>query len=227
MAIVRTYPDSLRRLSGVVERFIVCPERFANVFTEGSLTRARKSALRPCDSPDCQYIRDMQLETVLQRLCLQTIADRMAPDAKSVIVGETRGVALLDIKEPRGLPPFVEGECTFNWGLQFQGNPIKIQLESGCDAEGRWIPASRAMNRYLRDQVFGPIRDFVSRPRRGSDWKFNAPRNPGSAYCSSSRPNGQSCGRGSLAAAVESYSASLEEALVTAAELCDHLVNYR
>lgn len=223
-AIVRAYLAALKRLVEVVQRFLDHPERFGNVFREGSLSRARKSGLPLEESLDWpQYVRDLQLETVLQRLYLQEIVNHLAPEAPLVVIGETRGVALLDIKMPRALEAVTEGGHTFQWGIQFQGHSLKIQLESGYDEQGNLMPASGEMSEYLRHVVFDRVRDFVDRPQLRKVWGFNPPRGSGTAYCSISKPGGLPCWGGPLAEAVESYRAALAEALAVAAGLRDHL----
>lgn len=225
--IVTTYVASLKRLTAVVEKFSANPDHFENVFEEGSFTRAKKSQLPPCKSSDCQYIRDMQLETVLQRLYLQVIADRIAPDARLVIIGETRGVALLDIKGPKAPPSIKEGEHTVDWGVQFQGKSVKVQLESGYDDHGNRWPISREMDEYMERVISGRVRGFVNQPHvKSNGWRFNPPTSEsGTAYCSISRPRGRLCWGGAFDAAEESYSASLKEALKVASELRDYLAN--
>lgn len=221
--IVRTYIASLQHLTGVVEKFRMNPDRFENVFDEGSRTRAEKSELRHHESDDCQFVRDMQLETVLQRLYLQEICDRINPRAKSIVIGETRGVALLDIKKPKALDPIIEDGHTFHWGIQFQGKSVKVQLESGYDDQGKWMEASPEMKRYMGEVLFSRVRGFVDQPQVKSDWRFNPPHGSGSTYCSISKPKGQLRWGGALDVAVESYSASLKEALKVASELSNYL----
>ena len=222
-AIVRTYIASLMRLTDVVDSFSKNPDQYKNVFEEGSMSRAEKSELPPCESLDCQYIRDMQLETVLQRLFLQRIAERIALDARFFTIGETRGVALLDIKEPNALHPVKESGYTFHWGIQFQGKSVKVQLESGYDDQGKWMEASPEMKRYMGEVLFSRVRGFVDQPQVKSDWRFNPPHGSGSTYCSISKPKGQLRWGGALDVAVESYSASLKEALKVASELSNYL----
>ncbi|HOX26864.1 MAG TPA: PD-(D/E)XK nuclease family protein [Candidatus Krumholzibacteria bacterium] len=225
--IVTAYVRSLARLTNIVEAFCAAPDRFANVFQDGGRSLADKLEMSPLADDDCQYVRNMQLETVLQRLYVTEIARRIAPDDALVIIGETRGTALLDIKQPKVLKTVLAGAHEFDWGIQFQGRTVKVQLESGWKSQSEKKPVSPAMRRYMESNLIPAVEEFAKRPEIASSWRFNRPKTgSGTAYCSLSRQkhSGEPLlwGR-SWDEAEVSYRVNFAAALEMATELQRHL----
>jgi hypothetical protein len=225
--IVGAYVRSLARLTDVVEAFRISPERFRNVFEDGGRSLAEKLNMPRLTDEDGQYVRDMQLETVLQRLYLSRIARLIVPGESIVIVGETRGTALLDIKQPAGLRSIRAGKHEFDWGIQFQGESVKIQLESGWKNQSEKKPVRPGMRKLMEKEIIPAVAAFVARPEIANGWQFNRPKkDSGTAYCSLSRqrPSGDPLYWGeSWDEAVEGYRAQLASARDLAGGLQRHI----
>jgi hypothetical protein len=122
--IVMDYIRSIGRLTAVVRHFATHHQDYDRVFLDGSTSKAEKRQ-RDWSDPRMAFVANNQLETILQKYHLKLLADEIK--ARAYTVGETRGVAFLDIYVQRGL--LYAGEKYFT-ALQFQGGTVKFQFVS-------------------------------------------------------------------------------------------------
>lgn len=190
-AILEEYITSITALTQAFKAFIKTPHLFPFVFTEGN--RKKTPNFEPkeqhSEKPDSDitledYIRQNQLQTIFQKAYLNKIASELKVTADIVLVGETHGNALLDIKSPTQCSAILLGGYEFKYGIQFQKNSIKIQIESGFDNKGLQIMEDlHEKAEQLRKIVYPLVSEFTN---NGSEWRFNKSKN-NNAYCSFSK----------------------------------------
>lgn len=96
--ILDEYFQSLTNLCNVVKAFIKHPEAYPNVFEDGSIrkdVKANKNDIK-ADDEISQYIRNSNLETILQKMYFTQILDYICKQEPNVVrswVTETRGNA--------------------------------------------------------------------------------------------------------------------------------------
>jgi hypothetical protein len=116
------YVHAVGNLANVLAAFDQDHSRFPNVFTDGSRTKRDKHVLASKYTDQQNYVRENQLETVLQRHFLARIRSRVVPSSAKSSIGETHGVAFLQVVIASRL---IRGE-TFDWAVQFQAKTAKL-----------------------------------------------------------------------------------------------------
>lgn len=129
--ILKDYIETLNRLTATTEKILEFPfpKELEFVFTEGK-TKKGISVRNKSESQIEIYIRDLQLETLLQKVyygnLLNHVEKRLGKIQKYKIesssISETRGTALLDFF----FDDVIFGNITYIPVLQFQGKAIKL-----------------------------------------------------------------------------------------------------
>lgn len=126
--ILNEYYQTLTNLCNVVHEFIQHPESYNNVFSEGSLQKAVKLCGQNC-SEISQYIRNNNLETILQKMYFSQILADIHKQTLNVLkswVTETRGNAeigftLMEL-------PFPKTDKSFELCFSFQNGSSKFSV---------------------------------------------------------------------------------------------------
>ena len=131
--ILKDYIETLNRLTATTEKILEFPfpKELEFVFTEGK-TKKGISVRNKSESQIEIYIRDLQLETLLQKVyygnLLKHVEKRLSEiqeyKIESSSISETRGTALLDFF----FDDVIFGNITYIPVLQFQGKAIKLGL---------------------------------------------------------------------------------------------------
>jgi hypothetical protein len=179
--IINDYIQNLIKLVGVKNKFNEDHRKFPNVFSDGS-KRKNEKIDKYKYSDDLNYISSNNLETIFQRYFFYKIMDNMNFKCKIKKVGETRGVALIDIKNPDQLPNIKINGSVIDIGIQIQGNTIKIQFENGFDVNGNRKKQDPNLLKVLNNSI-GEIYNLVDK----SKWRLNKPKTANSAYYSISK----------------------------------------
>jgi hypothetical protein len=182
--IIEDYIKNLERLVGARNEFLANHTKFKNVFTDGGKPKHLKSNDGRSPITTVSYISDNGLETLFQKMFFQRIIDAIGFQCIHTIVSETRGNALIDFKNPAGMPLLtIEGEA-IDLGIQIQGNTVKAQFEVGLDSNGVRKAKSVAKGQVLV-RAIPRIYEEIKLAEKG--WRLNRPRNPASDYHSFSK----------------------------------------
>jgi PD-(D/E)XK nuclease superfamily len=185
--IISDYISNLSCLVSAKNDFEKDHTKYKNVFVDGA--KRKSNAKSESIGESARYISDNGLETIFQKIFFHKLikdldaCDDVDVSARLRIIGETRGRAFIDLKNP-GLCEciFING-CQVDLGLQIQGNSIKIQFENGLDEDGRRKENSENIRHILDKNM--PI--IFKRHFNESKWSLNKPTNSNSAYYSCSR----------------------------------------
>lgn len=180
------YIETLRHLTECVDMFSTRPDLMPVVFTNGSMKIQGKKALPPFHDPIQQYISDNNLETILQRLYFVIIKRSLKSSIPELmVVGETRGKGLLDIK-------FTDQAKFINYkshkiaiGIQFQDGTIKIIFETGFNEDGTFRDTQVGLEFAIKE-IISHLKKIVLQ-FNGNKWQLNSPKSANSAYLSLSR----------------------------------------
>ena len=178
------YLDNLNKLVNSKKEFMENHQNFPNVFKDGGQKKYQKK-LPESASPSAKYISENGLETIFQKAFLSKLAKELKFDCEHLIIGETRGTALIDFKNPFCCRTFnIEG-VNIDIGLQIQGSTIKVQFENGLNDDGKRKPKTKAF-RIILEQHIPKLYDQFNLKKSG--WKLNRPKSRTSNYISFSRP---------------------------------------
>lgn len=179
--IINDYLDNLKKLVECKSEFLRDHRNFANVFNDGSKKKFEKTHQ---SNASAQYISDNSLETILQRAFFLKLSEEVNKSSVHLFIGETRGNALLDYKNPSVLPRLLLDKQEVDIGIQFQKNTYKIQFENGLEADGK----KKQKNQNVRKVLDKYIKEIYDRLGLHKDhWRINSPKNRNSAYYSFSK----------------------------------------
>lgn len=120
--ILEEYILTLEKLTGAIDIFLKGPKSFPNVFSESSLKKSQKRAIKDTKSELQLFIRENQLETLFQKLYFREVLKYLPPQ-RYYYINETRGDAILGIIT---IPERRLGNGKyFNFGLDFQRGTVK------------------------------------------------------------------------------------------------------
>ena len=181
--IILDYIENLDKLVTVKNEFLSDHSKFATVFSDGS---SAKLAKLKCvgRSELASYIAQNGLETILQKAFFQRIAESLDFKCAHCLITETRGMALIDIKNPCETPRIIIASEMIDLGIQIQGVTIKAQFESGYDEFGSRKQQSASARKALDSSI---PRLFELLRLKHFGWRLNSPRTPTSAYYSFSK----------------------------------------
>lgn len=179
--IVDDYISNLDRLISIKNEFNKEHRKFKSVFKDGSLKKSDK--LNKYDGDEnLSYIALNNLETILQRYFMSKIMMDVKEKFKIKKVGETRGIALIDLKKPVKISQIIISGKEVDIGIQIQGKAIKIQFENGYYDNGIKKNNDIELCRILDDNIAEIYSKFDNKI-----WRLNRHRNPNSAYFSISK----------------------------------------
>lgn len=182
---IRDYVANLSSMVGAVTDFQSDHRRFPGVFLDGSKTKLAKRE-GSVYSGTGKYISENGLETILQKEFFHRICNALQIDCRHKLIGETRGNALINLKNPECQPTLLLGSEVVDIGIQIQGVTIKLQFENGLDSTGKWKPKnSTKLAEVLRVNI---PRIYLGLNLKAAGWRLNPPkRNSQSEYYSISR----------------------------------------
>lgn len=135
--IILDYLDNLRMMIASAAKFIENPGAMPFVFEDGSKKKYEKKDDANWDEYK-KYISVNGLETTFQKLYLTKVLTNNPQISKQfglVFINETRGEALLDLKNPEGYLLHIN-DTTLGYGIQIQGLSIKLQIETPYNNDG-------------------------------------------------------------------------------------------
>lgn len=179
--IIDDYIQNLIKLVEVKNKFNEDHRIFPNVFSDGSKKKNEKVD-KYNYSDQLNYISSNNLETIFQRYFFYKIMDSINASCRIKKIGETRGAALIDIKNPDQLPEIMIDGSVVDIGIQIQGNTIKIQFENGFDENWNRKEQDPNLLKVLKYSI-GEIYNLVDK----SEWRLNKPKTDNSAYYSISK----------------------------------------
>ena len=132
IAIVRAYLGTIENLSTAASLFLKNPKDYKFVFVEGKTSKKNLKVNDLTKNNAGNYIKKLQLETLLQKWFYTTIVDLIInnQDESDILgkvnfnIGETRGKALIDVL----FKVVTIDNINYEPILQFQGNAIKLGL---------------------------------------------------------------------------------------------------
>ncbi len=181
--IILDYIENLDKLVTIKNEFLSDHTMFPKVFSDGSSSKLAKQK-SVGQSKSALYIAQNGLETILQKAFFQRIAESLNFECAHCLITETRGIALIDIKNPCKIPKLTIESEIIDLGIQVQGATIKAQFESGYDESGRRKQQS-ATARMALDGSIPRLFELLQLKHFG--WRLNPPRTTTSAYYSFSK----------------------------------------
>lgn len=122
--ILLDYMETIRKFTTVIFEFINDTKNYDRVFLEGKATKKVKLQRGIDELPNEKFIRQNQLETILQMYYFQKVRSYLKDPMEYYIV-ETRGNAILGRHIVRGIRI---GEKLFHLGMDFQDGSFKTML---------------------------------------------------------------------------------------------------
>lgn len=173
--ILKEYVVALDYLVATIQDFLQHPEKYRNVFEEGSLTKWEKR-IKNRQAPLSErqkYIANNQLETPLQKLYLTQVSKEVNFSA-NLEIGETNGVAFIQYH----FPTQVQFDKTLmQYGVQFQGNSIKINLSA--------VDYQHSNSSVISEEIVSSFQEYLVKAKYK---KLNKPRSKGYISISKTLP---------------------------------------
>lgn len=186
--ILKEYRDGLRELTNAIKLFIDYPNKMPGVFTESNKKKYQKN-IEECYSEEQKYILRNNLETICQKYLYSKIIEEEKGNFNLSNVKETRGNALIDLKNPKDTKSIKIDGYEFEFGIQIQGGSIKLQIESGYNNNGKPkdIP-KKTINKMAKSlRAHGEnIHKIVNEFKTEDNWRYNKSRSM-TAYMSVSK----------------------------------------
>lgn len=117
--ILKEYIKTLEKFDDVIKDFLEFPEKYKNVFLDGSKTKISK--LENGNTGNQKFISDNQLETIFQKLYFRKTAQKLKLNPKDYYITETHGNAIFGIF----IEKFKIDGYEVNFGFDFQKGTFK------------------------------------------------------------------------------------------------------
>ncbi len=163
--ILLDYMETIRKFTTVVSVFISDTKNYDRVFLEGKATKKAKLQRGIDELPNERFIRQNQLETILQMYYFQKVRSYLKNPEEYYVV-ETRGNAILGRHIVRGIR--IE-EKLFHLGMDFQDGSFKTMLIAD--------DYDNSTNSDFTEDIHYLYKSLTSHPENMGYMYFNKPRN--------------------------------------------------
>lgn len=187
--ILKEYRDGLRELTYAIESFIDNPNKMPGVFTESNKKKYQKN-IEECYGEKQKYILRNNLETICQKYLYSKIIKKEKDNFNLPIVKETRGKALIDLKNPKDKKSIKIDGYEFEFGIQIQGGSIKLQIESGYNNDGKRKDIPKKTMSKMAESLRNhgeTIHKTVNDLKTENNWRYNKSKSKAKAYMSVSK----------------------------------------